>query len=173
MVELTAALHAGLFRVAETPLIATGDAFSGGLTAMANYVGNVILPICAALVIGMGVYAYSQRRDGQRLIMGGLACLLVSGFVREAEFFIGTTTGSAMFMTGMLGMVNWFCNVILPLYSVFCFVRGVLALGGFMDNFNIGDDWARFFLTGAGCLSCSWITRLIEYFVVTSHGGLH
>jgi hypothetical protein len=151
----------------------TADTFSPGLISMANYLGNVILPICAALVIALGLYAYSQRSDGQRYIIGGIACLLVSGFVREAEFFIGSTTDSTMFVTGILGLVNWVCNVILPLYSVFCFSRGAMALGGFMDRFNIGDDWMRYFLTGAGCLSCSGIVRLIEYFVVQNSGGLH
>ena len=65
------------------------------------------------------------------------------------------------------------CNVILPLYSVFCFTRGALALGGFMERFNIGDDWTRYFLSGGGCLAVSGIVRLTEYFVVQSAGGLH
>jgi len=151
----------------------TTDTFSAGLVSMANYLGNVILPICAGLVIALGLYAYSQRSDGQRYIIGGLACLLVSGFVREAEFFIGSTTGSSMFMTGILGLVNWVCNVILPLYSVFCFSRGAMTLGGFMERFNIGDDWTRYILTGIGCLGCSGIVRLLEYFILQSSGGVH
>ena len=151
----------------------TSDPFSSGLVYMANYLGNIVLPICSALVIAFGIYAYSQRQDGQRFIVGGMACLLVSGFVREAAFFFGSTTDSTMFMVGILGLVNWVCNVILPLYAVYCIARGALTLSGFMENYFIGDDWMRYFLTGGACLACSGIVRLIEYFVVTAHGGLH
>jgi hypothetical protein len=154
-------------------VLLTSDTFSAGLVNMANYFGNIILPICAGLVIALGIYAYSLRKDGQRFIVGGLACLLVSGFVREAEFFIGSTTGSTMFMTGILGLVNWVCNVILPLYAALCISRGALVFGGFGERLFIGDDWARYFITGGACLGCSAIVRLLEYFVVDSHGGLH
>lgn len=146
------------------------DPFSNGLLQMANYTGNVLLPICAALMIAFGVFSYSQRRDGQRFIVGALACLLISGFLREAEFFFGSTTGSNMFYLGLIGLVNWVCNVIMPLYAVFCIARGALALGGFMDRFCIGDDWMRFFLTGGACLAVSGIVRLLEFFIVNSHG---
>ena len=149
----------------------TTDTFSAGLASMATYLGDTILPICAGLAIAFGIYAYSQRSDGQRYIIGALAMLLVSGFCRQAEYFFGSTTGSTMFMTGLLGLVNWVCNVVLPLYAVFCFSRGALAFGGVFDHLNIGDDWGRYFLTGGGCLACSGIIRLLEYFVTNGSGG--
>ena len=107
------------------------------------------------------VFSYSQRRDGQRFIVGALACLLISGFLREAEFFFGSTTGSNMFYLGLIGLADRVCNVIMPLYAVFCIARGSspLALGGFMDRFCIGDDWMTLFLTGGACLAVSGIVR--------------
>ncbi len=173
MNTVRATIHVAVFVLQTSSASSTSDTFSTGLVNMANYLGNVILPISAGLVIAIGLYAYSNRADGQRFIVGGFACLLVSGFVREAEFFFGSTTDSTMFMTGILGLVNWVCNTILPLYAVFCIARGALAVGGFGDRFNVGDDWARFFISGGACLACSGIVRLLEYFVVTSQGGLH
>lgn len=133
---------------------------------MADYLGNVLLPICAGLVVAFGIFEYSNRKDGQRYIIGALAMLLIAGFLRQAEAFFGTTTGPAEFTVGILGMVNWVANVIMPFYAVFCFVRGVLAVGGFMERFLIGDDASRFFLTGFGALAVSGIIRLLEFFVV-------
>lgn len=144
------------------------DPFAGGLVHMANYMGNVLLPIVAGLIVAMGIFQYSTRRDGNRYIIGALACLLVSGFLRQAEAFFGPASGSAMFTTGILGMVNWVANVIMPFYAVFCFVRGVLAMGGFMERYFIGDDASRFFLAGFGCLAVSGIVRLLEWFVVSA-----
>jgi hypothetical protein len=152
---------------------ATTDTFSTGLASMATYLGDTILPISAGLGIAFGLYEYSQRGNGEKYITGALAMLLVSGICREAEFFIGSTTDSTMFTTGLLGLVNWLCNVVMPLYAVFCFAKGAAVLGGFMERFNIGDDWMRYFLTGGGCLTCSGIIRLLEYFVTNSQGGLH
>jgi hypothetical protein len=149
------------------------DSFSSGLIQMANYMGNVLLPIGSALVFGLGIYAYSTSRDGQRYFIAGMACLLVSGIARQAESFVGSSTNSAMFTNGILGLVNWCCNVMLPLYAVLCFARGALAAGGFMERFNIGDDWARYFISGFACLGCSGIVRTAEYFIVNSQGGLH
>jgi hypothetical protein len=149
------------------------DTFSNGLMLMANYFGNVILPIIAGLIICLGIYAFSQQKSGTHYIQAALACLLASGFLREAEFFFGTTTDSTMFYTGLLGLVNWVGNVIMPLYAVWCFARAVMAYSGIFDRH--GQTSAKMLMvSGIGCLAVSGILRMLEYFVVqgAAKGGL-
>jgi len=143
------------------------DTFSNGLMLMANYFGNIILPIIAGLIVCSGIFAYSQHKDGAHQIHAALACLLVSGFCRTAEyFFVGYgQTDSGMFASGLLNLVNWVANVIMPLYAVFCFARGAIAYSGMMDRHGqVGA--MRYAMSGVGCLMISGIVRLLEYFVV-------
>ncbi len=144
------------------------DPFSNGLLQMANYLGNIILPIMAGLVLCYGVYAYSQKKDGGHYITGALACLLISGFLRTAESFFGNNgqTGSGTYAAGLLYLVNWVSNVIMPLYAVYCFSRGVLSYGGILDRTTIGEGWLRYVISGFACLGISGIVRMLEYFVV-------
>ncbi len=100
---------------------------------------------------------------------------MVSGFLRTAEYFFVSsgTTGSGMYEAGLLHLVNWVCNVIMPLYAVFCFARGALSYGGILEKSTIGEGWLRYVISGFACLGISGIVRLLEYFVVrgNSIGG--
>ncbi len=123
----------------------------------------------------MGYMPYSQRKDGKHYINGALACLLISGFLRTAEYFFVSygQTDSGMYEAGLLYLVNWVSNVIMPFYAVFCFSRGVLSYGGILEKSNIGEGWLRYVISGFACLGVSGTVRLLEYFVVqgTSNGG--
>jgi hypothetical protein len=151
------------------------DPFSNGLLQMANYFGNIILPIMSGLMLCFAVYAYSTRKNGKNYFNGGVACLMISGILRNAEYFFVSygQTGSGMYAAGLLNLVNWVANVIMPLYAVFCFSRAVLSYGGILDIKTMGDDWLRYVLSGFGCLGVSGMVRLLEYFVVqgTNSGG--
>jgi len=148
------------------------DPFSNGLLQMANYLGNYIMPIMSGLIVSFGVYAFSTRKDGGRYFKGALACLMISGILRNAEYFFvgnGGQTGSGMYAAGLLNLVNWVCNYIMPLYGGLCLCRGAAAYGGILDVKTVGDDWLRYVLSGFGCMLISGMVRLFEYLVINSN----
>ncbi|MDI3255161.1 hypothetical protein [Pseudacidobacterium ailaaui] len=149
------------------------DSFSLGLASMSSYIGNVLLPIVAGLIICMGVFAYSKRMNGERYIYAALACLLVSGFIRAAEQFVGSPDGSGSYEQGLLNLTNWLSNVIMPFYAVFCFARGVLSYSGVLDRTTVGEGWLRYVISGFACLTVSGILRLLENLVASGAGGIH
>lgn len=144
----------------------------GAIQMLASYLGNAILPICAGLIFCMAIWAYSQRRDGNRYIVGALVVLLASGFIRAAEVFAAQSAGSEQYSIAILSLVNYVSNVIMPLYAAEQLVRGVLAVSGFMERMTIGDDAVRYFITAAMCLSVSGLVRLFEFFVIHGAGGV-
>lgn len=69
------------------------------LTTLINWVGNVILPVYAAVQVAagalrMGMFSYVHPTSGwmRHFAAAGL-CLLVSGLLRLAEFFVAQGTG--------------------------------------------------------------------------------
>lgn len=137
------------------------DTFSTGLTDLAGYLSNTILPSCAGLCVVVGIFQFSHRRDGWRYFLGAMACLMVSAFVACVQKFSNGGTPEA----AIHALAVWLANVILPTYSVFCFARGFLAVNGFMDHLEISEDYLRFFVTGGMCFCASGILDLIIHFV--------
>lgn len=75
------------------------DVYWMALVTMINWVGNVILPVYAAaqvalgaLRIGMFSYIHPTSSWMRHFLAAGL-CLMVSGLLRLAEFFVAQGTG--------------------------------------------------------------------------------
>lgn len=153
-------------------VLSGNGSFDGSLKMLAGYLGNAILPICAGLIVCMAIWAYSQRRDGDRYIIGALVALLASGFIRAAEVFAAQSSGNGQFFTAVLTLVNYVANVIMPVFAAAELVRGVLAISGFMERMTIGDDASRHFIVSAMCLSVSGFIRLLEFFVAHGTAGV-
>ena len=75
------------------------DLYWVALTTLINWVGNVILPVYAAVQVAagalrMGIFSYINPTSGwmRHFAAAGL-CLLVSGLLRLAEFFVAQGTG--------------------------------------------------------------------------------
>jgi hypothetical protein len=147
--------------------------FDTGLMNMANYLGNVILPISAGLLICLGLYSYAHQQGLTRYIQGALACLMISGFVRMAEHLASQGSGAGQYEAALLGLVNWVANVVMPLYAAWALVKFTLAWSGIMERTNIGMNYSRYLVVAIGCLSVSGIVRLLEWFVTQGSGGLH
>ncbi len=62
MSTVRATIHVAAFVLQTSSASSTSDTFSTGLVNMANYLGNIILPISAGLVVAIGLYAYSASR---------------------------------------------------------------------------------------------------------------
>ena len=75
------------------------DLYWVALTTLINWLGNVILPVYAAVQVAagalrMGMFSYIHPTSGwmRHFAVAGL-CLLVSGLLRLAEFFVAQGTG--------------------------------------------------------------------------------
>lgn len=150
--------------------------FDTGLVNMASYIGNVILPVFAGLVLCLGIYQLAHRaRSGERYITAALVCLCASGFVRLVEHFSGAGSGADQYFDALLALTNWVANVIMPVYAGVNLVRAVLSLsnGGMFEFTSMGGNVGRHVLVAVACLSVSGGLRLIEWFVTSGQGGIH
>ena len=74
------------------------DVYWIALTSLINWIGNVILPVYAAAQVAagalrMGMFSYVHPTSGwlRHFLAAGL-CLMVSGLLRLAEFFVARGT---------------------------------------------------------------------------------
>jgi hypothetical protein len=90
--------------------------FDGGLLNLANWVGNAVMPVLAALILSVGIYKYSRGYHIDPYIAGAMAALSVSGLLRLAEVFASQGSGTTQYWSAILALANWVGNVILPVY---------------------------------------------------------
>jgi hypothetical protein len=149
--------------------------FLTALETMAQWMGNLILPTLSAFCVIAAILAYGERRDGQRHIVGAILCLMGPGCALLINYFTTsaapTTVSSTQvdsFTSSLMNGASYIGNVLMPLIAVLFIIRGALTLGGFMERFNIGDDWVRYFMIAAACFMVSGIVRLLEYLVTNA-----
>ena len=70
------------------------------------------------------------------------------------------------------GLVNWTCNVFLPVYAVLQLLQGLMQYSGVGHRVYAGGVWMRHFAAAALCLSLSGLLRLAEWFVSKGLGGI-
>ena len=148
--------------------------FLRGLTNFTNWLGNVILPTLAGLFFAIAVFRYARGRSHGYAHWAGFLCLMVSGLVRGLETFSTQAAWNdpdAMWIT-LRGVVNWTCNVLMPLYAVLQIVQGVLAYGGIGHRLYSGMPWMRHFAAAGMALTLSGLVRLAEFFVAQGRGGV-
>ena len=154
-------------------LLSTGT-FDVALTHMTSYLGNVILPVGGALTLCVGIYHMAHGRSScERYITAALACLLAAPFVRLAESFSTTGSGTAQFNVALVSLVNWLGNVILPIYAFVQFARGALAFTNITSASEIQQNPIRHFIIGGASLAVAGTMRLLEAMVRAGKGGLH
>src|SRR5260370_29284117 len=97
---------------------------------------------------------------------------MVSGLTRGMETFATQRAGNDpdQYWVAILTLVNWICNVILPVYAGLQVAVGAMSLG--MDHhFHPASKWMRHFATAGFCLMVSGLLRLGEFFVKQGTGG--
>ncbi len=146
--------------------------FDGGLLNLASWTGNVILPTLAVLILAMAIFKYAHREPGERYIAGAMAALCVSGLVRLAEAFVGTSSGADQYYQAILNLANWVGNVILPVYAGIEVVRAVVGFRYYDPQKPYADMWMRHVMTAGACLSVSALIRLLEYFIAQGTAGV-
>src|ERR1039458_7375553 len=116
--------------------------FQPGLLNLANWMGNVMLPIGAGLILACGIYQFSKGQELERYIYGAMAALLGSGLLRLAEV-ISQQNGADQYMVMLLTVTNFVGNVLMPFYAAIEIVRLLLGIGAGFERRMIGDDWLR------------------------------
>ena len=148
--------------------------FLNGITNLASWVGNVIMPTVAGLFFALAVIRYAKGYSHQYIVWAGFLCLMVSGLVRGLESFAqqaAWNNGDVVWIT-LRTLVDWLCNVFMPVYAVIQIVAGVLAYGGVGQRLYQGMEWSRHFAAAAMALMLSGFLRLAEFFVAKGTGGI-
>jgi len=145
-----------------------------GITNLTNWMGNAIMPTVAGLFFAIAVVRYARGYPHQYIAWSGLMCLMVSGLLRGLETFASQSAWNnpdTIWVT-LRGLVNWTCNVFMPVYAVLQIVQGVLAYGGVGHRIYHGSPWIRHFAAAGMALVLSGLLRLAEFFVQRGVGGI-
>jgi hypothetical protein len=148
--------------------------FETGILNLTNWLGNVILPTLAALFFAIAVVRFAGPGQHQHWMYAGFLALIASGILRALEVFSSQQAWNDpdLYWLSLLNVVNWVCNVVMPMYGVLQIVVGITHLAGIGHRVYQGSDWMRHFLAAAGCFMLSGIVRLAEWFVMQGTGGV-
>jgi hypothetical protein len=147
--------------------------FYNGILNLTNWTGNVVLPTLAALFIAIAVVQFSRGTAYTHAMYGGFMCLMASGVLRAFETFASQRNWNDpdLFWTALVTLVDWICNVLLPLYAALQVTAGSLQLAGVTNRFQ-PISWMRHFAAAGLCLLLSGVLRLGEFFVSQGTGGV-
>jgi hypothetical protein len=147
--------------------------FYNGILNLTNWTGNVVLPTLAALFIAIAIVQFSRGTTYTHAMYGGFLCLMASGLLRAFETFASQRAWNDpdLFWTALVTLVDWICNVLLPLYAALQVAAGGLQLAGVTNRFQ-PISWMRHFAAAGLCLLLSGVLRLAEFFVSRGTGGL-
>lgn len=159
MIDMANATCLGIQGTSGAPF---GINFSTGLSGLYGFISGTFLPAIGAFFVILAVVALARgSTDPEKYIYAALASVMVAAMVSLLQTF--TTTGSPS--TALVGLIAYVGNVIMPIYGVWCIVKGVCALGGFLNRTFIGDDFARYFIAGVCSFAISGLCKLLDYFV--------
>lgn len=146
--------------------------FYNGILNLTNWTGNVILPTLAGLLFAFAVVRFSRGLTYAHPMYAGLLCLMGSGLLRAFETFATQRSWNDpdVYWVSIVTLVNWICNVIMPLYAALEVTAGGLSLASDM-RINHTSGWQRHFLAAGLSLLLSGLLRLAEFFVAHGTGG--
>jgi hypothetical protein len=147
--------------------------FYNGVLNLTNWTGNVVLPTLAALFLATAIVQFSRGTAYAHAMYGGFMCLMASGLLRAFETFASQRNWNDpdLFWTALVTLVDWICNVLLPLYAALQVAAGGLQLAGVTNRFQ-PISWMRHFAAAGLCLLLSGVLRLGEFFVTKGTGGV-
>jgi hypothetical protein len=147
--------------------------FFNGILNLANWSGNVILPTLAGLFIAIAIIQFSKGKEYTHAMYGGFMCLMASGLLRAFETFASQRAWNDpnLVWAALASLVDWICNVLLPIYAALQVAAGGLQLAGVTNRFQ-PISWMRHFGAAGLCLLVSGLLRLGEFFVTRGTGGV-
>jgi hypothetical protein len=125
--------------------------FENGILNLTNWLGNVILPTLSGLFFAIAILRFAGSGQHQNWIYAGFLCLMASGILRALESFATQQAWNDpdLYWMSLVNLVNWTCNVAMPLYGVLQIVVGVLHFAGIghriyhASGWNIGAKYRR------------------------------
>ncbi len=129
--------------------------FLTGITNLTDWMGNVIMPTLAALFFALGILRFAHGQAHTYTPWAGFLCLMVSGVLRGIEKFAAQAAWNNpdLVWITLRGLVNWTCNVFLPVYAVLQLIQGLMQYSGVGHRVYAGGVWMRHFAAAALCLS--------------------
>jgi hypothetical protein len=99
---------------------------------------------------------------------------MVSGILRGIEKFAGQAAWNDpdLVWITLRGLIDWTCNVFLPVYAVLQLAQGLMQYSGVGHRVYAGGVWMRHFAAAAMCLALSGLLRLAEWFISKGLGGI-
>jgi hypothetical protein len=149
--------------------------FENGILHLTNWLGNVILPTVAGLFFAIAIVRLVGSGQHQHWIYAGFFSLMVSGMLRALETFSTQRAWNDpdLYWIALISIVNWVCNVIMPLYGVLQICIGIAHFAGIGYRMYQGGSWMRHFVAAGCCFMLSGIVRLAEWFVQQGQGGVN
>lgn len=147
--------------------------FTDGILNLTNWVGNVILPSLAGLFFAIAILRFARSEFYATVMYGGLSCLMASGLLRAMETFASQRAWNDpdVYWISLVSLVNWICNVLMPVYAGLQVTAGALRMG-IATRIHPTEGWMRHFIAAGLCLLLSGLVRLAEFFVVRGTGGV-
>ena len=112
--------------------------FYNGILNLTNWAGNVIMPTLGGLFIAFAViqFARGYHHLYSTWAYGGLMCLMVSGLLRMFEKFTGQAgwNNPDLYWNSLLNLVDWFANVVLPVYAGMHVAVGAMKFAGLFEH---------------------------------------
>jgi len=148
--------------------------FENGILNLTNWAGNVILPTLSGLFFAIALVRFVGPGQHQNWIWAGFLSLMVSGILRGLETFSSQAAwdNPDLYWVALMTLVNWVCNVMMPLYGVLQIGAGILHYAGIGYRVYGGGAWMRNFVVAGGCFMLSGIVRLTEWFIDQGVGGI-
>ncbi len=147
--------------------------FTNGILNLTNWAGNVILPTLAGLFFAIAILRFVRSESYTAAMYGGFLCLMASGLLRAMETFASQRPWNDpdVYSVALLSLVNWVCNVLMPIYAGLQVAAGALRMG-VVTRIHPTEGWMRHFVAAALCLLLSGLLRLAEFFVIQGTGGV-
>lgn len=148
--------------------------FANGMLNLSNWLGNVIMPTLAGLFAAAAVFHFSKGRSYQHYVTSALASLMCSGLLRVLESFSNQAAWNSpdRYWIGLLTLVNWVGNVLLPLYGVLQIVLAVTHYAGLLERMTIGEAWVRNLVAAMCSFGLSGLLRLGEFWIQHGTAGV-
>jgi hypothetical protein len=147
--------------------------FTNGILNLTNWAGNVILPTLAGLFLAIAVLKFARSEAYAPAMYGGFLCLMASGLLRAMETFASQRSWNDpdVYWMSLVSLVNWICNVLMPVYAGLQVAAGALRVG-VVTRIHPTEGWMRHFVAAGLCLLLSGLLRLAEFFVAQGTAGV-
>ncbi len=147
--------------------------FTNGILNLTNWAGNVILPTLAGLFFAIAVLRFARSESYAAAMYGGFLCLMASGLLRaHGDVCLAESLErSRRVLDVARELVDWICNVLMPVYAGLQVAAGALRMG-IVTRIHPTEGWLRHFVVAGLCLLLSGLVRLAEFFVAHGTAGI-